>query len=294
MKLTKTIFTTLFVLFSFLINAQDTSNIEKSLLWEVSGNGIEHPSYVFGTIHLIPADDYFFTDVMKEKLLTCKTLALEIDINMSLGEKINLAKKVMLPEGKRLSDYLTDEQFEQYSAYVLDSLKIKESKFKQMNMIKPIFASSIILVELLGKTKTYEEEFNKLANKKGLTVIGLETAEYQLSIMDKMSIEKQIEMIFEDDLSGNPLTEFNEILNVYKDQDLERMNELFIIDESLSEFADDLLNNRNENWIPIIEKEMKNNSIFVAVGAAHLPGETGVLNLLKLRGYTVKAVNINK
>ena len=294
MKLTKTLFTTLFVLFSFLINAQDTSDVEKSLLWEVSGNGLEQSSYIFGTIHLIPVDDYFFTDVMKEKLLTCETLALEIDLNMSLGEKINLAKKVMLPDGKRLSDFLTDEQFEQYSTYVLDSLKIKESKFKQMNMIKPIFASSLILVELLGKTKTYEEEFNKLANKKGLNVIGLETAEYQLSIMDKMSIEKQIEMIFEDDLSGNPLTEFNEILDVYKDQDLERMNELFIADESLSEFADDLLNNRNKNWIPIIEKEMKKSSIFVAVGAAHLPGETGVLNLLKLQGYTVKAVSINK
>ena len=294
MKLTKLILIILFLFPAFLVNAQENSNNEKSLLWEVSGNGLEQSSYIFGTIHLIPADDYFFTDVMKEKLIECKTLALEIDINMSLGEKINLAKKVMLPDGKRISDYLTDEQFDQYSAYILDSLEIKESKFKQMNMIKPIFASSIILVELLGKTKTYEEEFNKLANKKGLTVIGLETAEYQLSIMDKMSIEKQIDMIFEDDLNGNPLTEFNQILEVYKKQDLDELNELFKADESLSEFADDLLNNRNKNWIPIIEKEIKNNSIFVAVGAAHLPGETGVLNLLKLQGYTVKAVNIYK
>ena len=85
-----------------------------------------------------------------------------------------------------------------------------------------------------------------------------------------------------------------QILDVYKDQDLESLNELFKADESLSEFADDLLNIRNKNWIPIIEKEIKNNSTFVAVGAAHLPGETGVLNLLKLQGYTVKAVNIYK
>ncbi|MCF6365833.1 MAG: TraB/GumN family protein [Bacteroidales bacterium] len=294
MKSYKVLITSLFLLFSIFIQAQENSTTEKSLLWEISGNGLETPSYIFGTIHLIPVEDYFFTDVMKEKLLSCKTLALEIDINMSLADKIDMAKKIMLPDGKRLSDFLTEEQYQEYSAYILDSLKIKESKFKQMNMLKPIFASSIILVELLGKTKTYEEELNKLAKKKELNVIGLETADYQLCILNGISLEKQIEMIFKDGLSGNPTEEFQEILDVYKEQDLEKMNELFKADESLAEFGDDLLVNRNKNWIPVMEKQMKKNSIFVAVGAAHLPGETGVLNLLRNKGYTITATDIKK
>lgn len=261
---------------------------EKSLLWEISGNGLETPSYIFGTIHLLPEKDYFFTDLMKEKLISCKTLVLEVDINMSLKEQIALAQKVILPKGKTIADYMTDEQYKEYSSYILDTLKIKKSKFKQINKIKPIFGSSIILVELLGKTKAYEQELNKIAKKNKIKTVGLETADYQLNVIDKISIEEQVEMM--SDISVNPLTEYNELLKVYKEQDLEKVNELFKSEKSMVKFENELLYNRNNNWIPLIEKFAKENPVFIAVGAAHLPGEKGVLNLLRNKGFTVKAV----
>ena len=267
-------------------------NNEKSLLWEVSGNGLEKPSYIFGTIHLIPEKDYFFTETMKEKLISCETLALEIDINMSLKEQINLAKKMMMPKDTTYETYMTKGQYDRYSSYILDSLGIKKKKFKQINRIKPLFASAIILTELIEKTKAYEKELSKIAKKNDINLIGLETAEYQFNILSKISIEDQIAMITDDGLyESNPLDEFMKIVEIYKEQDINEFSKLFKEDKSLKEFEDDLLYNRNSNWIPIIEKQMKANSIFVAVGTAHLPGKKGVLNLLRESGYSVKAIN---
>ncbi len=269
----------------------ETRVTDKSLLWEISGNGLENPSYIFGTIHLIPEDDYFFTDLMKAKLSDCKTLVLEVDINMSLKEQIALAKKIILPKGKTLEDYMSVEQYKKYSDYILDSLKIKKSKYKQMNKIKPIFGSSIVLSELLGKIKSYEQELNKIAKKNNMNIVGLETADYQIDILDKISIKKQVEMIAGEDMySKQPLTEYYKIIKVYKKQDLEMLNKLFKAEKSMQEFENELLYDRNRNWIQIIEKLSKENPIFVAVGAAHLPGKKGVLNLLKEKGFSVRVV----
>jgi uncharacterized protein YbaP (TraB family) len=58
----------------------------------------------------------------------------------------------------------------------------------------------------------------------------------------------------------------------------------------INNFNQDFLDVRNKNWIPVIESQIKVNSTFIAVGAAHLPGENGVINLLKMKGYTVEPV----
>ncbi len=288
MKKLSLLIISIFIVFS--IKAQ-TNATEKSLLWEISGNGLENPSYIFGTIHLIPEDDYFFTDLMKAKFSDCKTLVLEVDINMSLKEQIALAKKILLPNGKTIEDYMSVEQYKKYSDYILDSLKIKKSKYKQMNKIKPIFGSSIILSELLGKIKSYEQELNKIAKKNNMNIVGLETADYQIDILDKISIEKQVEMITDEDMySKQPLKEYYKIIDTYKKQDLEMINKLFKEEKSMQEFENELLYDRNQNWIKIIEKLSKENPIFVAVGSAHLPGKKGVLNLLKEKGFNVRAV----
>lgn len=289
----KTLLAITILLYSHFIWAQDTVKYENALLWEITGNDLEEPSYIFGTIHLIPADDYFFTDIMKEKFENCKTLALEIDINMSLIEQVSLAKKIILPDNKFLSDYMTDEEYKKFSDYVLDSLKIKKSKWNQIIKIKPLFSIIIILNELLPKTKTYETELNKIAKKKKIDVIGLETADYQIDVLNSISIEKQVEMITEDEQEEDMLKEYFKMVSVYKEQNINELLEMYKEDETMLEFEDELLIQRNSNWIPVIEKQIKKGSTFIAVGAMHLPGMKGVLNLLMLQGYSVSPVKIN-
>ncbi|MCD4792677.1 MAG: TraB/GumN family protein [Bacteroidales bacterium] len=289
----KTLLAITILLYSHFIWAQDTVKYENALLWEITGNDIEEPSYIFGTIHLIPADDYFFTDIMKEKFENCKILALEIDINMSLLEQVSLAKKLILPDNKSLSDYMTEGEYKKFSDYVLDSLKIKQSKWNQIIKIKPLFSIPIILNELLPKTKTYETELNKIAKKKKMDIIGLETADYQIDVLNSISIEKQVEMITADEPEEDMLKEYLKMVSVYKEQNINEMLEMYKEDETMLEFEDELLIQRNSNWIPVIEKQIKKGSTFIAVGAMHLPGMKGVLNLLMLQGYSVSPVKIN-
>lgn len=89
----------------------------------------------------------------------------------------------------------------------------------------------------------------------------------------------------------NPTIEFDEMLNLYLKEDLEGLYKV-VSEESSSipEFNYNFLEVRNKNWIPVIEKSISSNSIFIAVGAAHLPGESGVIQLLRSKGYSVEPV----
>ncbi|MCF6185673.1 MAG: TraB/GumN family protein, partial [Bacteroidales bacterium] len=156
--------------------------------------------------------------------------------------------------------------------------------------IKPLFGSSLILKELVGKIKTYEQELNKLAKKKGTEVVGLETLQFQMDLVNDISIEDQIKMLFEDGLSGNPLDTYNEMVAAYKEQNLTKLKELIDADDSMTKLGDKFLKDRNADWISKIEKLIKENPVFIAVGAGHLAGKSGVLNLLREKGYNVKPI----
>ena len=284
---------TIFIIILFfagISQAQTENNTTNSLLWKISGNGIEQPSYIFGTIHIIPKDDFFFSDIMKEKFDSCKKLILEIDINLSLSQQIDAAKKMMFPDGKTLSDYMTEKEFSELKTYLLDSIKIKESTFKKMQRIKPLFSSALIINDLIGKSKTYEQEFNKRAKKKGMPVSGLETLDFQMNLVNDISIEDQIKMLTEDNLSGNPMDSYYKMIKIYKKQDLDSLKTLMDEDDSMADLGDDFLKNRNADWIPKIEKLIKESPVFIAVGAGHLAGTDGVLHLLKEKGYTIEPV----
>ncbi len=287
----KTILLVLIGFFSInAVFAQDSVKFENALLWEISGNQLKEPSYIFGTIHMIPEADFFFPDLWKEKFLKCKTLALEIDINMSLLDQIALAKKIMLPEGKSLSDYMDDEDYLDLQSYMLDSLHIKKSKWNQMNKIKPLFSMSLIYDDLLSNMKTYEVELNNLAKKNNMPVKGLETADYQIDVLNTISIEEQIEMLTGDELTGDPLEELEKIVKDYRNQDINQMLQTYKQDPSMLKFENELLIQRNKNWIPLIQNLASEGSTFIAVGAMHLPGNNGVLQLLKNAGYAVRPV----
>ncbi len=150
---------------------------------------------------------------------------------------------------------------------------------------------SIILTELMGDYEQYEQNFNKMAKKQKMKVLGLESIQYQMDLVNKISIKDQIKMNYIDGIGTNPLEEYNALFKAYSEQDLEKMFKL--TQEELGDvdnFSDNFLNKRNQNWIPKIEEIAKENSSFIAVGAAHLMGDKGVINLLREKGYTVTPV----
>jgi len=290
MKMNKVFSFLLALLFANSGLSAQTEN-QNALLWKISGNGLEKPSYLFGTIHLMPADKYYFPKYMRETFESCQALALEVDVvNMSLNEQISMAKRAMMPAGESVQKYMTKEDFNAYKSFVINDLGLKEKKFQRMLSVQPLFSSGILLNELIKKPKGYETELGKLAKKHKMNILGLETMDYQFSIFEGISIEDQVKAVNIKDLTTNPLDEYNKLVQIYLDQNLTELSRMTAAETTIENFEERFLNQRNRSWVPVITAQIKKESTFIAVGAAHLPGEKGVLSLLKAQGYTVEPV----
>jgi hypothetical protein len=258
------------------------------LLYRISGNGLTKDSYIFGTIHTMPKEDFEMPKKVMDALKSCEKIALEIDMNMTMSEKIELAKMTMLPNGETLKKYMTDSSYNKLKSYCMDSLAWKETKFDQYAHMKPFFFSSLVLQEKIGKQKSFEMEFQKLAKKNDKPLMGLETVMYQMETIDRISIKDQIQ--FMDDFSN--MSEFDVMFDLYLKEDISGLYTLISSEtDMLPEFNHWFLDVRNANWIPVIEKEIRQQTTFIAVGAGHLGGTNGVLELLKKQGYSVTGIN---
>ncbi|MDP4636834.1 MAG: TraB/GumN family protein [Crocinitomicaceae bacterium] len=278
--LARTILSLLFLLVFSQSNAQ--------LLYKINGKGLNQDSYIFGTIHTMPKEDFDMPNKVMNALKSCETIALEIQLDMSLSEKIELAKMTLIPNGETLKNYMSDSSYTKLKKYCMDSMQWKESKFEQYIHMKPFFFSSVVLQEKIGKQKSFEMEFDKLAKKYKKPLIGLETVMYQMETIDRISIQDQLQ--FMDDFSN--MAEFDVLFKLYEQEDINGLYQMISSEtEMLPEFNHWFLDVRNANWIPVIEKQINKEATFIAVGAGHLGGTNGVLELLRKQGYTVTGIN---
>lgn len=284
MKLTITTFWILLFTFCFSAHSQ-----EKSLLWEVTGNGLTKPSYVYGTIHMICPKDYLMTDSTKATFERAEQVYLELDMD----DPTLMAKMIqtsMLTNGKKLKDYLSADDYAFLDNHFKERTKMSLAMY---NGLKPFTVMSMVYLTLLDcQPQSFELMFTQMATNAKKELLGLESVEFQMGIFDQIPYEKQAQMLVDIVRKKAESTkEFEKMVALYKTQDLEALVKL--MDESdwdYNGYENILLANRNANWIPIMEKAMQAKSSFFAVGAGHLGGEKGVLKLLKKKGYTVKAI----
>ena len=263
------------------------SGLDAQLLWKVSKGNDEKPSYLFGTIHIVPEKQFVVWPAVDSAFHASNTLVMEMDLELSTSEMLQAAKQMSLSESKTLEAYIPKEKFERIRTYCIDSLAWKKRKFNRYSRMKPFFFSSLVLSAQLGKVKGYEQYFSSLAKRKKIPVLGLETLQQQMEALDAISIEEQAVALDESIVSGR--AEYGNMLKVYLNRDLETLGkQMAENDEMMDGFSAELLTKRNKNWVPLLQKWMSENSIFVAVGAGHLPGEDGLINLLKREGYRVE------
>lgn len=265
-----------------------TTNTFAQLLYKIEGNNLTSVSYIYGTIHVMPKKDFEISKSIQSSFNACQVLAMEVDLNMDFKTQLEAAQQSFLPEGKTIADLASADDVQKVKQFCMDSMHWKESKYAKMSRLKPFFLSSVILQELIGKSKSFEKEFNKLAKKKKMTTIGLETLQFQMNMVNTVSNEEQMKMLLQGLSTNN--SEFNKMLEAYLRQDLIGLGNLMNDAELSPEFNENLLLQRNRNWIPIISKLISEKPTFIAVGAGHLPGEKGVLNLLREAGYTVTPI----
>ena len=286
----KTKFLFLFFLCTSLSFTSYAQSIENALLWKVSGNNLETSSYLYGTIHL--ACEVNVSEDVQKAFESTQQLALEI--NMADPNMMTIMMQNMyMKEGKSLSDFTSDDELK-----VLESFfegKVQGMNFSMMKNIKPFFLSSMALTSFLScaKPQGYDMYFLEKAKSAEKSILGLERIQDQLNMIDKVPYEEQVEDLLQmakatDDKNSQSL---DKMIKLYEAKDLDGlMNFMMTQDSKMNLYTEDFLDNRNKNWIPVIEKSAKEHSTFFAFGAAHLAGANGVVNLLRKAGYQVEPV----
>ncbi len=265
--------------------------LENSLLWRIDGNGLTTPSYLYGTIHLIDTDDYYLPTGTLAAIDNTQKMVFEIDMNemSDMGAMMGLMNKAFMKDNKTLKDLIRKEDYELVDAH-FKKLGLPLMMLERMKpMFLTVFASGDMDPAGLqsGSMKSYEMEFLDIAKSSNKPTAGLETIEFQMSVFDSIPYEAQAEMLVETIKNGDTdSSEFDIMIQMYKDQKINDMVSMISDeDEQLSEYEDILLNKRNEAWISGMKTMMVEMPTFFAVGAGHLAGQRGVINLLKKEGY---------
>jgi uncharacterized protein len=268
---------------SFLANSQ--------LLYEIKSKNGQHTSYVFGTIHLMPKDKFNIDSTLASAFNSSSMIAMEVDLNMDLAQKIEVAKETILPEGKTLRDICTKDQYQMIYTYAVDSNGMSKKKFKRYSRLKPFFFSSVMLQESLENTKSYELEFGEMAKKGSKKTMGLESIQVQMQTINTVSLEDQVHML----IDGMKETQsYDAMLSNYLSESIDALyTEIVSESEGFPNFVENFLNKRNRQWIPVITDQIERENTFIAVGAGHLSGPNGVLQLLNAQGYSLTPIQRN-
>lgn len=268
-----------------------------TLLWKISGNGIEKPSYLFGTIHMLCKEDAYLSSNLTKAIEKADRVYLELDMD-NLFEMLGAMMKMKMKNDTTLADLLTADEYKRTREYF--EAKNIMLPFSVVETYKPLIATSLLLEASTAcdEQVAMEQLIMAEAKKNGKRIEGLETMAYQMSIFDsipyKIQAQELLKSISGGDNENDSDNEFKEMMKAYREQDLEQLgNMISKSDLGMMQYEDILLNNRNRNWVHKLKPLLKEKSLVVAVGAGHLPGVNGLINLLRKEGYKVTPVENN-
>ena len=287
---------------SFAFNAQ------AQLLYRISGNGLESPSYIVGTYHLAPASFADSIPSMSVAIENTQQVCGELDM-MDAFKPENTARLLqsqMLPEGVTLSSLLTADQLSRLNALLLEVLGTNledEAYAAQVEKMKPVALSTTLsLASYMKKTQSFnpmellDNYFQMLALQSGKSVIGFETVDFQMGVLYGSELPEQVDDLMCMVDHFDEATELvDRITSAYFSQNFQQLES--VLEEEMEgtcaatpEEEAALLDNRNHNWIKLMPDMMAEKPTLFAVGAGHLCGEQGVLKLLEGLGYTVEGM----
>ena len=264
----------------------------QSLLWEISGNGLKHPSYLFGTMHVSSKMVFHLADSFYYALKNVDAVALEINPAIWQKEMVNLDKlqhnyKTFIQATP--SDYLNEKSFQ---------LENYEDNLREALQSEPTIVNNLLYRTYKSKEDFEEDTFLDLyiyqtAKKLGKITTGVE----DYFSTQKMVLEAYADMAKEKKKSNTNVSESpyeieKKVEDAYRRGDLDLLDSLETILEGSKAFREKFLLKRNEIQANSIDTILKKNSLFVGVGAAHLPGERGVIELLRAKGYRLRPVKL--
>lgn len=281
----------------FMVCCFQSQAQEKSLLWEITGNQLNAPSYLFGTIHITDKRVFSWSDSLRICLDRCGVVAGELSMDQVNMQE--LAASLKMPGDTTLKMLLPKADYKLVKKYVRKNCGVLVKML--INRIKPVY-TSVLIGECKAKKEPSEKPNNatsldqylqELAKKNNKKVLGLETISEQLGALEIMSLKEQAQLLVEEvkqgkEEEGEDMME--NMIQVYLQQDIDSLYSFFISGEMTEPFMESLIYKRNRVMATRMEPLMKENSVFVAVGAAHLAGEFGIIALLRKQGYILRPV----
>jgi len=267
-----------------------SSSAQASLLYKISGDELAKPSYLFGTMHILCADDFRVPKQLEQRFAEVDQLIMELDLT-SAEVVLQSASLMVNRKGPYLEQYLADEQLAQMELYMRDNLSMSMQRAQALN---PFVLSTQVMISQLPckNTASYEGHLLTLAMAAEKPIKGLETAAFQFGLFDDIPLQTQVDLIWQmvDD-PAKAAVEFKAMTELYLAQDVEQLYKLIATDQSLGEFQQIILDQRNQDWLTKIPSMIQSKSALIAVGAGHLGGDQGVINLLRQAGYEVTPIN---
>lgn len=276
------------------------------LLYKISGNGLKSPSYIVGTYHLAPASFADEIKGMKEAFAAVEQVYGEVDMQDAQASQMAMMQAMMLPEGKYVGDMFSAEEMERINAYMLKTMGMdlrNPMLREQLGRMRPsVLAMQLALLQFMKITPNFnpndliDNYFQREARKCGKGVGGFETTEFQLELLygERTDDQEREELLRLVDDNEAMLQEMLDMTNAYFSFDINgieavTMRSVETGDMSVEEFAE-VITNRNHRWVEAMPEIMAAKPTLFVVGAGHLPGGEGVIELLRAKGYKVKAV----
>lgn len=270
--------------------ASSTTEGNSTLLWKISGNGLKTPSYLFGTMHLICESDYFWTPAMENALKSSKKVAFEMKLDDPTIQ-MKVSAGMLLPADQTLKDYYNDTEYLTFEKFFQKNVGMPLSMVEKM---KPMGLLSLLATKMYdcGMPSSYEQNILEKATKSKKEILGLESVEDQINVLNSVDIQASANQMLKMAEEWEEMkAEQNKMVEMYKSQDIVALNQMIEESPDYKDNLEVLLYKRNKNWIPVITQHIKKQPVFIAVGAGHLAGEMGVIQLLRNEGYTVEPIH---
>lgn len=281
-----------------------TLGAQAQLLWKVSGNGLDRPSYVIGTHHLAPLSVKDSIANLQQAIDQTEQVYGEIVMDDANNPEIlmKMQQAMMLPADTTLKSFYTQAQYDTIAAVVKNYMGVDLALFDKL---KPATITTQLSVALAMKSlkgfnpqEQLDTWFQTQARQAGKKVGSLETIDMQINVLyNSQTLMRQALLLYCTATHIEQGVDQSLRMNqAYMKQDLDEL--LAIIEEKMGDACDStpeeistLIYGRNANWACQFPSIMKQSPTLFVVGAGHLPGPQGLLKLLQKQGYTVEAMN---
>ena len=273
------------LLATFNLSAQKNKRPDYKLLWRISGNGLSKPSYLFGTMHVQDKRAFNLNDSVIAKIIQCEAFALEFH-----PDSVTQFMASIVLDGDRnrtIESQMTSKDFAYYDSLMKKKDGLSLRNFKTAKQVRYFLEQRSFKKD---KSTFLDAWLYNIAREHGKVMTGVENFSVQQKIFERddstelESLKKYLKS------SADYREGMESIFDLYFGGDVEAIYDYSKRNSSTEEFKE-MIVDRNANMTDNIIREVHKQTIFVAVGAAHLGGDIGIVNLLRQKGYTVTPVN---